>query len=65
MDYEVSESKCTFPGQAFIYKPAKIYWAWPGSALCQACGRGSRLGGGTVSALEEFSGWEDSLYLQE
>lgn len=65
MDYEVSESKCAFPGQAFINKPAKIYWAWPDSALCQAWGWGSGLGEGTVSALEEFSGWEDSLCLRE
>lgn len=64
MDYEVSESKCAFPGQAFINKPAKMYWAWPDSAL-SGLGVGVQLGEGTVSALEEFSGWEDSLCLRE
>lgn len=63
MDYEVTESKCAFPGQAFINKPAKIYCAQPGSALCQAWEQGFRLGEGTLSALEEFGGWEDNLYL--
>lgn len=56
MDYEVSESKCAFPGQAFINKPANTDWVQSGSALCQAWGQGSRLGEGTVSTLEEF-GW--------
>lgn len=63
MDYEVTETKCAFPGQAFINKLAKIYCAQPGSALCQAWERESRLRSGTLSAPEEFSGWEDNLYL--
>lgn len=56
MDYEVTETKCAFPGQAFINKLAKIYCAQPGSALYQAWEGESRLRSGTLSAPEEFSG---------
>lgn len=40
MDYEVSESECAFPGQAFINKPerpygAQLFYARPGAQfLC-------------------------------
>lgn len=66
MDYEVSESKCAFPGRAFIHKPAKIYWARPGSTLCQAWGQGPGSGKPLFLCLRNsVMAAKTSMYYQE